>query len=316
MNHNFFIVGGDLRILYLAKLLKKEGHNVKIFGFDKIPLNEFQNLRIEIATSIYDANDVDIIISSIPLSIDGENIYAPYSSRQIPLSALEGKNFIAGKITEDIINKIYKNEKDNYIVNDSKELIDTVNITTKKQNITLYDILKDEPNVILNTLPTAEGAIAKAIEDTSFNITNANVLVLGFGNVGKILCKKLKDLGANVYAEARKKTDLAWIEVYGYTPIPIEELKENICKMDIVFNTVPHMMLDKSTLILMSKETLIIDLASKPGGVDFETAKKLEIKAYLYSGIPGKIAPETSAEYILKYVNDKLNISKKSKSQV
>lgn len=292
MNYNFLIVGGDLRLLYLAKLLKKEGNNVKIFGFDKIPSKELQDLKIEIVDSINDTKEVDIILSSIPLSLDGENIYAPYSNNKIPLKILKGKDFIAGKVTNDIINEINEGEKNN---------------ETK-----IYDILSDESNIILNTLPTAEGAIAKAIQDTTINITNANVLVLGFGNVGKILCKKLKDIGANVYAEARKNTDLAWIEVYGYNPVPLDKLKENVCKMDIVFNTIPHMILDKSVLILMSNETLVIDLASKPGGVDFESAKKLGIKAYLYSGIPGKIAPETSANYILKYVKEKLNINCKN----
>ncbi len=312
MNYNFFIVGGDFRILYLAKLLKKEGHNVKVLGFDKIIQadknlqEQIQDLKIEFANSINEAKETDIMICSIPLSIDGKNVYAPYSKTEIPLEVLKGKEFIAGKITNDIIYKIYENERNNYILDVSNEISDEIIIKTIRSKITLYDILKDEPNIILNTLPTAEGAIAKAIEDTSFNITNANVLVLGFGNVGKTLCKKLKDIGANVFAEARKKTDLAWIEVYGYTPIHLENLKENVCKMDIVFNTVPHVILDKSTLILMSNETLIIDLASKPGGVDFDAAKKLGIKAYLYSGIPGKIAPETSAEYILKYVKEKI----------
>lgn len=306
MNYNFFIIGGDLRILYLAKLLKGEGNNVRVLGFEKMNQYKLQNFKIDNVYSINEIKEEDIIISSIPLSIDGKNIYAPYSNKEIPLEVLKGKNFIAGKITNDIINKIYENERNNYILNISNETEDKINVTTIKHKIILNDVLKYEPNVILNTLPTAEGAIAKAIQDTSFNITNANALVLGFGNVGKTLSKKLKEIGANVYVEARKETDLAWIEVYGYTPIPLKNLKENVCKMDIIFNTIPYMILDKSTLILMSTETLVIDLASKPGGVDFETAKKLGIKAYLYSGIPGKVAPESSAEYILKYLKEKI----------
>ena len=127
-------------------------------------------------------------------------------------------------------------------------------------------------------------------------------MVLGFGRVGKILCNKLKKIGAEVYCEARKEEDLAWIKAYGYKPIKLEEIKENICKMDIIFNTVPAMMLDKNKLILMNKETLIIDLASFPGGVDFESAKKLNIKAILALGLPGKVAPDTASEYIKKYI--------------
>lgn len=298
MTYNFFIVGGDLRILFLAEMLKKEGHNVRILGFDNISVQEYQETNIEPVKSITELDENDIIITSIPLSIDGENIYAPYSSKKIPLKVLDGKSFIGGKITKEIIEKIYSDT----LKIDSGLTKDEINIKIKDKNIKVYDILKDEANVILNTIPTAEGAIAKAIQDTNFSLVNSNVLVLGFGNVGKTLCKMLKDLGANVYAEARKESDLAWIDVYGYNPIPLQKLRENICKMDIVFNTIPHLIVDKAMLILMSKETLIIDLASKPGGIDFESAKKLGINAYLYSGIPGKIAPQTSGYYILKYI--------------
>ena len=109
-----------------------------------------------------------------------------------------------------------------------------------------------------------------------------------------------------VYCEARKSSDLAWIKAYGYKEIPLENLKENICKMDIVFNTIPYKILDKSTLILMSKETLIIDLASAPGGVDYEVAEKLGIKAILASALPGKVAPDSASDYIKEFVYRKI----------
>jgi len=286
MSTNFTVVGGDLRIIKLTKMLASDGNKVYVYGLEKAEeLKENENITI--CNKLTEAvKNSDIIIGPIPFSSNGKDINTPFSDTPISIRELmhtiNAKILIAGSIAPEV----YEMANDEYI-----EII---------------DIMKREELAVLNTISTAEGAIARAIEDTTFNITNANVLVLGFGNVGKTLCKKLKDAGANVYAEARKQKDLAWIEVYGYTPIHLENLKENVCKMDIVFNTVPYMILDKSTLILMSKETLIIDLASKPGGVDFETAKKLGIKAYLYSGIPGKIAPKTSAEYIVKYVKEKL----------
>lgn len=101
---------------------------------------------------------------------------------------------------------------------------------------------------------------------------------------------------------ARKESDLALIKAYGYIPIKLEEMRENICKMDIIFNTIPIQIIDKNLLILMNKETLIIDLASFPGGVDYEASKKMEIKAILALGLPGKVAPNSSAEYIKKYI--------------
>ena len=309
MNYNFFIIGGDKRNLFLAKKLSKDGENVKIFGFDRIKEEFFANNNIrkitnekELLTELeegeiqakskglekgtidiseektFDNNlerdnqNKKIIIGPIPYSTDGKTLYAPFCNKKIDINLLKDKKIIAGKIPEEVA------------------------------DIKSIDILKNEYFTIKNTVPTAEGAIAKAIELTDINIDKANIMVLGFGRVGNTLCYKLKNLGANVYAEARKERDLAWIDVFGYNAIPLEKINENICKMDIIFNTIPELILDKSKLILMNEKTLIIDLASKPGGTDFESANKMGIKAILYSGIPGKIASEYEAELIKEVI--------------
>lgn len=313
MNYNFFIIGGDKRNLFLAKKLSKDGENVKVFGFDRINDEFFANNNIKKITNekellneleerethakskeierkteaeckelpretIFENNlkidkqNIKIIIGPIPYSTDGKTLYAPFCNKKLDIDLLKDKKIIAGKIP--------------------KEAAD-------KESI---DILENEYFTIKNTVPTAEGAIAKAIELTEINIDKSNIMVLGFGRVGKTLCYKLKNLGANVYAEARKERDLAWIDVFGYNAIPLEKINENICKMDIIFNTIPELILDKSKLILMNEKTLIIDLASKPGGVDFESANKMGIKAILYSGIPGKIASEYEAELIKEVI--------------
>ena len=313
MNYNFFIIGGDKRNLFLAKKLSKDGENVKVFGFDRINDEFFANNNIKKITNekellneleerethakskkierkteaeckelpretIFENNlkidkqNKKLIIGPIPYSTDGKTLYAPFCNKKLDINLLKDKKIIAGKIPKD---------------------------AADKESI---DILENEYFTIKNTVPTAEGAIAKAIELTEINIDKSNIMVLGFGRVGKTLCYKLKNLGANVYAEARKERDLAWIDVFGYNAIPLEKINENICKMDIIFNTIPELILDKSKLILMNEKTLIIDLASKPGGVDFESANKMGIKAILYSGIPGKIASEYEAELIKEVI--------------
>jgi len=68
--------------------------------------------------------------------------------------------------------------------------------------------------------------------------------------------------------------------------------------MDIVFNTVPAMVLDRDLLFKLNKEALIIDLASKPGGVDFLAAEELGIKTIHALGLPGKTAPVSAARII------------------
>ena len=101
---------------------------------------------------------------------------------------------------------------------------------------------------------------------------------MGYGRIGKILSRMLHGLGANVWVEARKYADLAMIEGHGYEPLSLGELKNVVGEFDIIFNTVPSLILDEALLKRVHPDTLIIDLASKPGGVDFESAKLMGIK--------------------------------------
>ena len=220
MCYNFLVIGGDKRISILAKKLKDDGNKVKTYGNETAEIEEIKT-KEELNN-----NKHEIIISGVPLSKDGVNVNMPLSDKKMSLEEFKkisnGKKMFAGNLKE----------------------------------IEGNDILKDEKVTILNTIPTAEGAIQIAMEQIECNLNNAKTLVLGFGRVGKTLCYKLKNMGADVYCEARKEEDLAWIQVYGYKPIKLEEIKENICKMDIIFNTIPMQILNKNELILMNKETL------------------------------------------------------------
>ena len=108
-------------------------------------------------------------------------------------------------------------------------------------------------------------------------------MVLGFG---RIAC------------EARKNADLDWIKAYGYEPIPLQELKENLERFDVIINTIPYMVLDREKLENVRNDAIVIDLASNPGGVDRVAIKEKNIKFVWALSLPGKISPVTSAEFI------------------
>ena len=105
-------------------------------------------------------------------------------------------------------------------------------------------------------------------------------------------------IGANVTVVARKLEDFSWISAYGYTPQNIEKLEENIGKYDIIFNTVPHMILDFNLLSKLKKDVLVVDLASPPGGVAFDVARKLGVKVNWELSLPGRVAPQTAGKII------------------
>ncbi len=276
MNKTFSIIGGDLRIVKLAQMLKKDGNTIKTFGLEEskeIIENEKYNLLEDCI------KNSQIVISSIPLSKDGKSVYMPYSNKQLSVNNLieniKGKVFFAGSIDTTILNECEKQKK-----------------------AKVFDLMKNEELTIANAISTAEGAIQIAMEQTQITINNSKILVLGFGRIGKLLAKKLSSLGADVSCEARKQQDIAWIKAYGYKAIHLDDLKNNLNEFDIIFNTVPYLLLDKEKLSQVKSNCLIIDLASKPGGVDFEQCNIQGIKNIWALALPGKVAPITSAKYI------------------
>ena len=52
----------------------------------------------------------------------------------------------------------------------------------------------------------------------------------------------------------------------------------------------------------IKKDTLLIDLASNPGGIDKNEAKDKGLKLIHALGLPGKIAPVSSAKFIKKII--------------
>ncbi len=170
-------------------------------------------------------------------------------------------------------------------------------------NVTYIDLMELDEVALLNAIPTAEGAIVKAMEMTDITMHGANVLVLGFGRVAKILADKLKGLNANVFCAARKKKDLAHINALGYNVVDINNVLDAIDKMDIIFNTVPTVILGLNMLAKLNKNTVIVDLASAPGGVDFKAADDLGIKVCLELAIPAKVAPKSAASYLKQSID-------------
>lgn len=274
MIKNIAIIGGDLRIVKLVSMIKKENYNVKTYALEKA-----QELVDTKTNSLKECvKDADIVLGPLPLSSNGEFVNTPFSKEKVQIeeviNEIGGKTFIAGSIKQEV-----------YEIAEEKD-------------ITVLDIIKREELAVLNAISTAEGAIQIAINETPKNLHGNNVLVLGFGRIGKVLSKMLDGIGARVACEARKTTDLAWIKAYGYEPINLIELKENLNRFDIIINTIPYVVLNKDMLEKVREDALIIDLASAPGGVDKQAVKELGIKFNWALSLPGKVSPITSAEFM------------------
>lgn len=278
MNINFAIIGGDLRMIKLAKILAKEGNTVHLYG-----LEQAEELKNRENIIFYDKfnqaiQNTKIIIGPIPFSSNGKDVNFPFSKNILSvlelIKAMEGKMLIAGSISSEI-----------------EEL-------AKTYKVSIVDIMKREELAILNAISTAEGAIQLVISHTNKILQGSKVLILGFGRIGKVLAKKMEGLSANITCAVRKNEDRAWLKAYDYQATNINTLGEELSQYDIIINTVPHLILTKQRLQYVKQECLLMDLASKPGGMDEEEIQKRGLKFIWALALPGKVAPDTTAEFI------------------
>lgn len=278
MSNNFAIIGGDLRTIKLAQKLAEDGNEVYTYGLEQA--EDLKNMsNIYFAESLKEAIQLaDIAIGPIPFSSNGVEINTPFSNKKITvrecMHAINAKVLIAGNLAPEV----YELANDEYV-----EII---------------DIMKREELAVLNTIATAEGAIEIAIANTSKILHGSEVLVVGFGRIGKVLSRKLAALSVKVTCADKKDAELAWIKAFGYEEVNINSLDKNLEKYDIIINTVPALILTKERLQYIKKDCLLIDLASNPGGIDREEAKKRKLKLIWALALPGKVAPDTTAEFI------------------
>ncbi|MGN1318780.1 MAG: dipicolinate synthase subunit DpsA [Lachnospirales bacterium] len=267
----FSILGGDYRYKYLYDLLKGEGYIVK--AFDNRGIIKCENTIIEALS------DSDVLIAPIPITKDNKNVFLNSVNLTIDellsmLTRAEIKNIICGVVTEGLRKKC------------------------QGLGINIYDLFNYEEVAVKNAIPTAEGAIMTAMQESDKTLFGSSALVIGYGRCGKILSHTLKGIGTKVYVTYRKPQDKAYIDAYGMVSVNIKELSLSVNNYDFIFNTAPALVIDKEILKRVSKETIIIDLAQAPGGVDFSYAKKLGIRAIYCPGMPGRTAPCTAAEIL------------------
>lgn len=278
MKYKFAIIGGDLRIIKLAEMLANEENEIYVYGLEKAEDIKNKPNIIQCDSIKKAIQNVEIVIGPIPFSSNGNTINAPFSDKEITIRemmhVINAKVLIAGGITPEV----YGMANDEYI-----EII---------------DIMKREELAVLNTIATAEGTIQIAIENTNKILHGSEVLILGFGRIGKVLARKLAGLAVKVTCAARKDEDLAWIQAYGHKATNINAIGENLSEYDIIINTVPHMILTEERLQYVKNDCLLIDLASNPGGIDKKAVKDKKLKFVWALSLPGKVAPTTSAEFI------------------
>ncbi len=276
-------LGGDVRQKHACEFLIKQ--NIDAEFYSKIDLDDaFKDIL----------RAADIIALPIPLLKD-----------EIHLNTMDNNSIMIYDIISIINNKsiIFGGK----FSNDLKEYLNT-------KGISYVDYMDIESFQIQNALLSAEGAIYYAKQYLDRSIYGAKIAVLGFGRIGKILSYLLHSQGAKITVCARKDSDCTWSKLIGFNGFKIK-ITGNISnlnlinnKYDIIFNTIPYWIMNEEFAQKNNSDSLIIDIASRPFGIDPMLVKKYNLNYHLELGIPGRYAPQSAGEIIAKTILNNTHI--------
>ncbi len=186
------------------------------------------------------------------------------------------------------------------------------------QGIFFIDYMKEEGTAHMNAALTAEGTVAEALMAGKERLFGKEMLVMGYGRCGQALARRLLALGGKVAIYEKDKERLAMARADGLAAIDSRKLCALAGKEGqdaeaafwkrflYIFNTVPALVLDAGRLAHVRQEAVLIDIASAPGGIDFDYCMQNNLNARICGGLPAKYAPKSAAELLLRVIESHL----------
>ncbi|AJY76617.1 dipicolinate synthase subunit DpsA [Paenibacillus beijingensis] len=272
------LIGGDARQLEVIRKLVELDASVTVVGFDGLAALPAGAMCEELREELFDGADA-VILPAVGTD-DYGIVPATFSTGEL-------------KLTGDHIARLPKHCK--IYAGMAKPYLRDL---CSGYEIGLVELFDRDDIAIYNSIPTAEGAVKMAIENTDITIHGSNCMVLGLGRTGLTLARTLQGLGANVLAGVRREDDFARASEMRFQPFYVRDLLHKTGNIDLLFNTIPTMIVTAQIITKLPSRAVIIDLASKPGGTDFRFAEKRGIKAMLAPGLPGIVAPVTAGRII------------------
>lgn len=278
------ILGGDKRLHEVAALFSAQEHEVRLFGLSDGNMNSASG---KLCSNV-DKAMLGADIAILPLPLTRDNIHLSSGGEKTPLNeiirlASANNTVLLGGIVPAEMKRL-----------------------CAASGVEIYDYYAREELQKKNALPSAEGALMIAMENTDVTIDGTNALVCGYGRIGKILAFLLRGMGAQVIIAARRDEVICEATMDGFETVKIcgngQELQQASNKCDVIFNTVPAIIFSPSVVSGMTSKPLYIEIASSPGGIDLGAARDTGIKTIIAPSIPGKYSPKTAGKYIFETV--------------
>ena len=280
--YDFAVIGGDMRQVYLTEELARHQSRVCHYALMTVP-GKHRYPKIPSIASCRSLSEscenTRCIIGPIPLSQKDRELNQQILRDTVYLDTLllclrSGQYFFAGCIPEHFKRKAI--EKD----------------------VLVFDLMREDSLSISNSIATAEGALCEAISRSPLNLRQSPCAVLGYGKCGSTLVQYLKGICCNVSVFTDPAVERSFASITADNCGTLKDFQNHAGEFAFIFNTVPAAVVTDSMMRHMKNSTVIIDIASAPGGIDYAAAKKQQINAFHCLGLPGKYAPYSSAKAI------------------
>jgi len=265
------VIAGDERDPEIARLAAETGATVTAYGIPWPPQGVPGVQLVDSAAAAVDG--ANYLFFPIPLGV-GAVLYAPHVSEPI--------------VADETL--FSKAAPDAWMF--CGRVRDEVQAAADAARVRVHAYDPDRELMLLRGPAIVEGALQQAIEATDVTINDAEVVVVGFGNIGQLLARTLRGLGARVHVAARNPVQRAGAYADGLLPLPLEGLRDLAPSLDMVFSTVPARVVDRPFLERLPAGTLVLDIAPPPDHADLDAAAELGHRAVWARGL-GKRAPIT-----------------------
>lgn len=265
---NVLFIGGDNRYITIIEDFIEKNYNIDLLGYSKIEFNK--NVR---NINKLEIKKYDLII--LPISgID----------KDFNIKSMDGIIKINKEIFKNISNTVVLTG----IITDS--IKDLKNLTS---------FFEDEEVKKANNTITVNG-----IMDDLSKKNKKSLCILGYGNIGKELYKKLNKEDVNIKIGVIDSNYFNQLKENAFYTNDIEQFKTILNNSDVIINTVPENILDE--YLVKDIKGYILDIASYPHGISSEIVEKYNLNYNLYLGIPSKYDPINSGKILLKKINEKM----------
>lgn len=273
-------VGGDRRQLFAASHLLKHGYKIKTFALGG---DDTETLLSQALCG------ADAVVLPLP-SFAGGCLNAPLHGQRIAMCdvtrLIRAGTVIGGNLPDTFCGQICP-------------------------DVRTVDMMRRDDFAVLNSVPSAEGAICVLIGVMDITIHSSRMAVIGYGRLGRALGIRLRLLGADVFAFSRGAASRACAVSDGVRAYELSALPEYIGEFDAIINTVPQCVMDAGLIGLISRDTALIELASAPGGFDRAAASACGLTITDAPSLPGRMSPRTAGTIIAETV---INIIRQEKT--